>query len=534
MSNFTAFNEVDNVPHHGIGFDEPKNLMTTRSIVVYLVYFFTWLGLLFPNTLPLGRPAIVTIGAVICLIGNSIVGMYDAYVFDYVSSFDYVDWDTIFLLVGLMIVNFYMQQMGVIDWLSSKLDHPDPRMRMFKIVALSTILSPVLMNDTVCLAFGPIVVGLVRKPPMAPVVSNKESSVQRESSKSVSVSFREPEETKPNHEAQSDISPPRDALPYLMALATSANIGSALTTTGNPQNAVIASLAEGQITFLGFLKAQALPVLVCQTLNMGHLMLHFRGALTEEMAIFRAGSRMEAMRQALLGPDEKLEQRQKPNTNIMLGVLLAVLAMVVCFILEIDVDSVAVAVGFFLMVLNSCMRYYNRQPGQVVSEMETESDLALPQLDWGLILLFCSQFMLVSVLVETGAPSDLFRLMLGEGCVDADDVLTMHCIYKLSAIVTILSNIMSNVPVILILADVLADNPHKDIVWVIVALVATLAGNLCLLGSAANLIVAEQAKSQGDYSMATIPHAKYGLPATILHIGIGVFLLTIVMGIGGH
>jgi len=526
------------------------DLATPRSLLVYIVYFITWLGLLFPNVLPLGRPAIVTIGAVLCLIGNSVLGYYDDENFNYVSSFEYVDWDTIFLLIGLMIVNFYLQQMGVIDWLSNRLDHPDPRMRMFKIVALSTLLSPVLMNDTVCLAFGPIVVALSKPPAAAappppenslctPAVAPENSLWRSEVSVSVSVSNQEDAQqpvgsrAQESSEDETDKPPPKptqNALPYLMALATSANIGSALTTTGNPQNAVIASLAEGSITFLGFLKVQALPVIVCQTLNIGHLLLFYRRSLSEEVAHFRADARLQAMRDALLQGDEKIEETQGDSWNVRLAVLLVMFGMIICFILEIDVDSVALAVGFFLMMLNSCMRYYNRQ-GVPVDEMETESDLALPNLDWGLILLFCSQFMLVSVLVETGAPSELFRMMLGDGCVEADDVLSMHCIYKLSAIVALLSNIMSNVPVILILADVLEDNPHKAEVWVIVALVATLAGNLCLLGSAANLIVAEQAKQQGDTSMATIPHAKYGAPATVLHIGIGVLLLTIVMGI---
>lgn len=520
---------------------DSKDLGNPRSVLVYIVYFITWLGLLFPNVLPLGRPAIVTIGAVVCLIGNSIVGYYDSYHFDYVSSFEYVDWDTIFLLIGLMIVNFYLQQMGIIDWLAAQLDAKDPRMRMAKIIGLSTILSPVLMNDTVCLAFGPIVVALAKQPVMEKMNGEpSQLSHRREVSKSVSVSFPDvegnvsktlPEEPDMEEDLVSPSTPTHNALPYLMALATSANIGSALTTTGNPQNAVIASLAEGEITFLGFLKYQFVPVMVIQVMNVVHLLIHYRGQLREEIAEFRTASRLHTMREALIPVEDKpIEKPVAKNRNVMLGVMLVVFGMVICFILEIDVDSVALAVGFLLMVLHACMRYYNRG-SQIVSEMETESDMALPQLDWGLILLFCSQFMLVSVLVETGAPSELFRLMIGENCVEADDVLSMSCIYKLSAIVAILSNIMSNVPVILILADVLADNPHKDVVWVIVALVATLAGNLCLLGSAANLIVAEQAKSQGDFSMATIPHAKYGLPATILHISVGVFLLTLVMGI---
>jgi Na+/H+ antiporter NhaD/arsenite permease-like protein len=81
-----------------------------------------------------------------------------------------------------------------------------------------------------------------------------------------------------------------------------------------------------------------------------------------------------------------------------------------------------------------------------------------------------------------------------------------------------MSNLISNVPVILMLRPVLEVLPASTQlqVWVITAWVATLAGNFIILGSAANLIVAHQAAKLGDGSFTAIEHGKFGLPSTTL------------------
>ena len=104
------------------------------------------------------------------------------------------------------------------------------------------------------------------------------------------------------------------------------------------------------------------------------------------------------------------------------------------------------------------------------------------------------------------------------------------CAWGTAALVLFLSNLISNVPVVLMLKPVLDEihnNAVNDRAWLTIAFVATLAGNLCMLGSAANLIVAHEAHKQGKASsFTTAYHAKFGVPSTILTIVVGLPIIS--------
>jgi Na+/H+ antiporter NhaD/arsenite permease-like protein len=234
-----------------------------------------------------------------------------------------------------------------------------------------------------------------------------------------------------------------------------------------------------------------------------------------------------------------------------------------------------------------------------------ESETSLASVDFGLLMIFVGQFILVGALVDTGLPATAFNSLLGMAdCSKGTNMTEGACVYWFAAIVVVLSNLISNVPVILMLqpllkemqmqmqvqihrehisanasgvhthahphthaylyvqgistsasgsnnssngtihhltavavagdgagagavanADANADADHVRYAWILVAWTATVAGNLVLVGSAANLIVAHQAFKAGDGSFTAAAHGKFGFITTLFIIFVGVFVL---------
>jgi Na+/H+ antiporter NhaD/arsenite permease-like protein len=88
-----------------------------------------------------------------------------------------------------------------------------------------------------------------------------------------------------------------------------------------------------------------------------------------------------------------------------------------------------------------------------------------------------------------------------------------------------LSNVISNVPAVLALKPFVQNLPEADRAWLVVAMSSTLAGNLTLIGSVANLIVAERARAAGiELSFAT--YCRVGIPLTLLSLAFGAWWLS--------
>lgn len=135
--------------------------------------------------------------------------------------------------------------------------------------------------------------------------------------------------------------------------------------------------------------------------------------------------------------------------------------------------------------------------------------------------MFIGQFLLIGSFDDTGVPQAFFDLTMGD-C--ADKMTDVPCVYWFVMIITILSNIASNVPVCQMLAATFPYATPYD--WMQVSFSATIAGNLTMLGSAANMIVAFQAAKVGDRTFTSERHAPFGIPSTLGCLYIGTFLLT--------
>ena len=153
-------------------------------------------------------------------------------------------------------------------------------------------------------------------------------------------------------------------------------------------------------------------------------------------------------------------------------------------------------------------------------ELVTESETTLTEVDYGLLMLFIGQFLLIGSFNDTGVPQGFFNFTMGQCATKMTEGI---CVYWFVTIVTLLSNIASNVPVCQMLAATFPyASPYE---WMQVSFSATIAGNLTMLGSAANMIVAFQAAKVGDRTFTSERHAPFGIPSTLACLYVGTFLL---------
>ena len=488
------------------------------------IYFAFWVFLMFPNWfLPIGRPGIALGGGLAMVVWRFILQQIGHGPF--FNAERVIIMEPLFLLFGLMLTTIYIEKMergGLFDKLRESLDDPVNWKRSFKIMALSTIGSAAVMNDSVVLIFSGVVVDLCVRHKVA------------------------------------------NSLPYLLSLATTANIGSAATMTGNPQNILIVSLAYDDIGWVEFLSNMLLPVTVATLIN-GVMMFAFYAAelfpgssgVVENMGIIFAGNRTPEMlaqehafyaRQA--AANEGMEVEVVHGWSIWSKLqLVVVLAFLIFFACGFDVCVVSICAGAILMVLASYKRqHYDPKPSNVQydddgnplppkktydmdgneiepeeEELVTESETTLTEVDYGLLMLFIGQFVLIGSFTDTGVPQAFFNWSMG-GC--AEKMAEGACVYWFVTIVTILSNLASNVPVVQMLAATFPyASPYE---WLQVSFSATIAGNLTMLGSAANMIVAFQAAKVGDRTFTSERHAPFGIPSCLGCLYIGTFLLAMV------
>jgi Na+/H+ antiporter NhaD/arsenite permease-like protein len=311
---------------------------------VSFIYLAFWVFLMFPNWfLPVGRPGIALGGGL-----TMVVWRYILKVSGNGPSFDVqrvIIMEPLFLLFGLMLTTIYLEKMergGLFDKLRDSLDDPVNWKRSGKIMAMSTIGSAAVMNDSVVLIFSGVVVDLCVRHKVA------------------------------------------NSLPYLLSLATTANIGSALTMTGNPQNILIVSLAYDDIGWLEFASNMVLPVFAATFINSGMMFVYYGSELfpgssgvVENFGIMFMGNRTPEM----LAQEHAYYARQAANNEgktAMLGwtiwsqlQVLVVALFLLCFGVGLDVCVVSICAGAILMVMASYKRqHYDARPDNTQYDAE--------------------------------------------------------------------------------------------------------------------------------------------------------------------
>jgi Na+/H+ antiporter NhaD/arsenite permease-like protein len=269
----------------------------------------------------------------------------------------------------------------------------------------------------------------------------------------------------------------RRPLPYLLALAMASNIGSVATITGNPQNMMIGSFSH--LPYAAFAAALT-PVAV-----MGLIVLFAALAAFHPRDFFRASEPGSAALQARIHP-------------LLLAAALGATALaIIGFFAGIAPAKVAIALGALLLL-------YPMKPQRVYREI-----------DWSLLLLFVGLF-----IVLAGAEKALLTPALREAVANAG----LARVPVLTIIAAALSNLVSNVPAVLVLAPFLHGIADPDRAWLVLAMASTLAGNFTILGSVANLIVVEQARRHA-VDIGFWAYFRIGAPLTLATLALGAWWL---------
>ncbi|OFZ53698.1 MAG: anion transporter [Bdellovibrionales bacterium RIFOXYC1_FULL_54_43] len=274
-------------------------------------------------------------------------------------------------------------------------------------------------------------------------------------------------------------------VPYLIALATASNIGSSCTIIGNPQNMIIGSLSK--ITFLEFTSRLAPIAIIGLLLNFLLVAMIYRGKLRQ---IDQAAFRIPIERSSLT-------RLRAPHRRVMLTSLSITLGAVICFFSGLPIAIVALGAASCLLILLGKVR-----PEKIYREI-----------DWSLLVMFSGLFIVVHA----------FDLNIVSGWTpSAWEILGKNPIGFITAISAALSNLVSNVPAVLLLKPVLAATPEavRQESWFALAAASTFAGNFTLLGSVANLIVIESAKRRGIV-VSFWEYFKVGLPLTLITLFLG-------------
>ncbi len=404
--------------------------MIAALIIFIITYLF--IGLRQIPRLHIDRPAGALVGAVLMVV-------FGVLTLD--QAFSAIDMHTLLLLLGMMIITVYLRTGGFFELMADKMLSlaKTPLQLLILVVLSSGLLSALFVNDTICLLYTPIIL---------------EVTVQ------LGVNPR----------------------PYLLALATSSNVGSVMTVTGNPQNMLIGIYSK--IPYASFFAA-LFPVAV--------------SGLAVSVAVIWFVYRKE-MRPAVFASRPRMPE-YRVHKPLLVKALLVCVAVLVSFLLGYPYSLVAAAGATLLLVV-----------GGVSTEKILEG------VDWTLLLFFSGLFIVMHGVEVSG--------LAGAVIAKAGDLTVLSPLGRiggLSAVSVVLSNLVSNVPAVMLLKPLIQTLGSGQSVWLALAMSSTLAGNLTLIGSVANLIVVQQARKRVEIGF--MEYFRVGALITAVTIVIGIAVL---------
>ncbi|KAA0033676.1 hypothetical protein IC582_013145 [Cucumis melo] len=540
---------------------------TVKVILGSIAFAVFWLLAVFPAIpfLPIGRTAGSILGAMLMVIFRVLTPE---------QAYAAIDLPILGLLFGTMVVSVYLERADMFKYLGKVLSWKSKGAKdlICRVCLISAISSAFFTNDTSCVVLTEFVLKIARQHNL----------------------------------------PPR---PFLLALASSANIGSSATPIGNPQNLVIA--VQSKIPFgqfvIGILPAMLVGVVVNALII---LILYWKllsvqkdeedpspeviadeDVLSHRFSPARlshsqipslnsaewdsrldsmnaqsppcSNANVETIRNSVSSKDNEIHRSHStlteparisdaskewlPNASpqkreegfsskslnsmdkqkepVILQssegkehwstkwrriawkscVYLVTVGMLIALLLGLDMSWTAVTAALALVVLD----FKDAQP-------------CLEKVSYSLLVFFCGMFMTVDGFNKTGLPSAFWNFMEPHAQIDRVSGTVV-----LALVILYLSNLASNVPTVLLLgarvaASAAAISPAEEKrAWLLLAWISTVAGNLSLLGSAANLIVCEQARRtpQLSYNLSFWNHLKFGLPSTLIVTAIGLVLI---------
>jgi len=389
-----------------------SDLQLVSAYGIFLASYLVFAIGKFPG-LKINRPAAAMIGAV-AMIACGAVSADDALYF--------IDFPTLVLLFSMMLIVGNLHLVGFFEWNAELLLRRLNPSRLLPAVIFTTgFLSAVFVNDIVCLVMVPFVLTVTKRMRIGP-------------------------------------------LPYLLAVATSSNIGSVATITGNPQNMLIGSFSR--ISYRDFFLHLGPVALVGLFLNWAVLYwLHMR----------RPGA-------SVTGPAKIPVPAHDPTSFRKPAVVVGV-----------------VVIGFFAGVPPAMMAALGAAALLITRTLEPKR--LYDEVDWGLLVFFIGLFLIVGGAENVGIVGKLLGFA---------EHWNIQKLPPFLLTVSVLSNLVSNVPAVMLLKSLIPGFANPRQAWLALAMSSTLAGNLTITGSVANIIVVERARPEveigfGDYLRAGLP-----------------------------
>ncbi len=273
-----------------------------------------------------------------------------------------------------------------------------------------------------------------------------------------------------------------DPVPLLLALATASNIGSAATITGNPQNMIVVGFAH--LDYASFALHLAPAAIIGLAADFAVIAVLYRKSLG-------------GTRRSHVAATQRTIHVIRPLIVKSSIVTVGALAM---FVAGFRTDLVAMGAGVILL-------FTRRIKPQRVYRL----------IDWTMLAMFTGLFIVVAGFETTGMPAEVLSIV---GARQLAHPVT------LTVVVAILSNLMSNVPAVLLFRPLYpALGSHREVA-LLIASASTYAGNLTVLGSIANLIVIEQARLR-KINVTFADYLRVGVPITLITLTINTAILTI-------
>lgn len=398
--------------------------------MIAVVFILVYLGMVLGNLpgLALDRTGIALLGGIFILLFGH---------FSPAELMDAIDWSTIATLFGLMILSAQFYFSGFYHLIMQKMEKMvlTPSFFLLLVIFISGTLSAVLINDIVCLALTPV---------FAMICFNKSWN----------------------------------PTPFLLGLATSANIGSAITLIGNPQNILVSESID--LSFKAYFYEAAVPSI----LGLGWI-----------WTIIKYQNKNNWILKQNLS-SKSFESFQLDKWQIVKGILLLIILLCFFFVSFIPRYQLVLAAAGILLL-----------------SRKMASEKMLGFIDWQLIILFFGLFLINFAFLHSEIAAKANEWMQKYHF----DLANPIRLYVTSFFLT---NIVSNVPAVMLLLSFV----QEPIQGTVLALSSTLAGNLFLTGSIANLIVIAKAKTLGIH-ISWKEHFKVGLPISVGSILLSIFWL---------
>jgi Na+/H+ antiporter NhaD/arsenite permease-like protein len=401
------------------------------AVLSVAVFALTYIGMALGRVpgLKLDRTGIALIAAITLYAAGAVTGS---------RALQAVDFATIAILFGLMILSAQFALSGFYDWVALRIAQAQrsPAVLLAATVAVSGALSAVLVNDVVVFAMVPLLVAGLQQRGL-------------------------------------------DPRPFLIALAGGANAGSAATIVGNPQNILIGEV--GRLHFWDFTAACGAPAIL---------------ALVTVFLVIWIAWRKRFAAPAIDEPSATAPLDRWQLIKACIGTA----ALLILFGTAIPREMAVLLLAGVLLVSRT---------------LHTRQMLGL--VDYQLLVLFGGLFIVTDALAATRVPADFVAMLQGHG-------LTLDRLAVLAPVALAASNTIGNVPAVVLILSAWPDLSAGTLYGL--AVLSTLSGNLFLVGSVANLIVVERARTCGVH-LGFAEHARCGVPMALISMALAAAWLSL-------